>query len=245
VTAQPTETGQPPAAIDLRGVSKTFGSGELAHEALRGVDLTVRPGELVMLVGPSGSGKTTLLSVVGAVLSPSGGEVRIFEQRVDGLDALRLAQLRRDQLGFIFQDHNLLRSLGALNNVAMPLRMQGWSRADAAARARRVLERVGLGDRLESKPAQLSGGQRARVAVARAVAGAPPVILADEPTASLDAESGQAVTTLLRELSREQQATVLIVTHDQRIFHLADRIISIADGRIVEERSQDHETHHS
>jgi putative ABC transport system ATP-binding protein len=234
-----------PYAIEVRDLQKTFGSGELAYQALRGVDLRIRAGELVMLVGPSGSGKTTLLSVIGAVLSPSAGTVRILGQQVDGLNARRLAELRRDQIGFIFQDHNLVRALTAQDNVAMPLRMQGWSTASAASRARSVLERVGLGDKLGRRPTELSGGQRARVAVARAVAGAPAVILADEPTAALDAESGLAVTSLLRELSREQRATVLVVTHDQRIFHLADRIVRIADGRIAPDEEKDHAKHPS
>lgn len=234
-----------PPAIEVVNVTKTFGSGELAQQALRGVDLAVKPGELVMLVGPSGSGKTTLLSVIGAVLAPSSGTVRILDWRIDGLDARGLAALRRDQIGFIFQDHNLVRALSSLDNVAMPLRLQGWSRAAARARSTAVLQRVGLGDKLDRRPGELSGGQRARVAVARAVAGAPPVILADEPTAALDAESGLGVTELLRELSREQRATVLVVTHDQRIFHLADRIVRIADGVIVEDRSQSHANHHS
>jgi putative ABC transport system ATP-binding protein len=231
-------------AIEVRDLTKTFGEGELAYQALRGVSLDVRPGELVMLVGPSGSGKTTLLSVIGAVLSPTGGSVEILGQRIDGLDRRGLARLRRDQIGFVFQEHNLLRALTALENVMMPLRMQGWRAADAQARARAVLGRVGLGDRLERRPAELSGGQRARVAIARAVAGAPPVILADEPTAALDAETGLAVTSLLRELSREQGATVLVVTHDQRIFHLADRIVRIADGLIAGESEHGHAQDH-
>ncbi len=232
----------PPTAIEVRALEKTFGEGELAYHALRGVDLQVRRGELVMLVGPSGSGKTTLLSAIGAVLAPSAGSVRVLGRELTGLGASELAVLRREQIGFIFQEQNLLRALTALENVTMPLCMQGWSRARATERARAVLERVGLGDKLSRLPSQLSGGQRARVAVARAVAGAPPVILADEPTAALDAESGLAVTALLRELSREQSATVLIVTHDPRIFHLADRVVRIEDGQIVEDRRQTRET---
>jgi putative ABC transport system ATP-binding protein len=221
------------SAIALRGLTKTYGEGALAVQVLRGIDMVVRQGEFMMLVGPSGSGKTTLLSILGCVLSPSGGEGFLFGQRLHGRRESELPSMRLSYIGFIFQGHNLISALSALDNVALPLRLRGWKAGAAQEEARSVLTSVGLGDKLQSLPDQLSGGQRQRVAVARAVAGRPPLILADEPTASLDAESGMQVTLLLRSLARERGHTVVVVTHDNRIFHLADRIVNIEDGRIL------------
>jgi putative ABC transport system ATP-binding protein len=222
-------------AIDARGVSKTFGEGELAVDALRGVDLQVEAGEFVMLVGPSGSGKTTLLSILGCVLSPTHGYVSILGESVSERSELELPALRRAYIGFIFQGYNLIDALSAHDNVAIGLRIRGVERASADDEAARVLERVGLEGRARNKPSQLSGGEMQRVAIARALAGRPPLVLADEPTASLDATSGRQVTEMLREISEEQHATVLVVTHDSRIFELSQRVIRIEDGRIEEQ----------
>ncbi len=220
-------------AVDARGVTKVFGEGPLAYQALRGVDFQVAPGELVMLVGPSGSGKTTLLSILGCVLTPTAGQVNLFGTPISGMRESELPAVRRALIGFVFQGHNLIASLDALDNVRVVLETRGASRRDAIREASELLERVGLGERSRSLPAQLSGGQRPRVAIARALAGAPPLLLADEPTAALDAHSGLEVTQLMLELCRERGVSVAIVTHDNRIFHLADRIVRIEDGHIV------------
>lgn len=221
------------AVIELHGLTKTYGVGALAFQALKGIDLSVQQGEFMMLVGPSGSGKTTLLSILGCVLSPTAGEGFLFGEPLHGRKERELPQLRLSYIGFIFQGHNLLAPLTAEQNVAFPLELRGYSHGAAVKEAREVLAAVGLSDKLGKRPDELSGGQRQRVAVARAVAGRPPLILADEPTASLDAETGKQVTALLKELSSQRGHTVVVVTHDSRIFHLADRTVHIEDGRLV------------
>jgi putative ABC transport system ATP-binding protein len=226
-----------PYAIEVRDVTKTYGSGETAYQALRGVDFTASRGELVMLSGPSGSGKTTLLSVLGCVLTPTSGLVRLLGEDVSRAKEADLPRLRLSYIGFVFQSHNLVEALSAGDNIAMLLQLRGRSRADAAREAARLLESVGIADKVDAKPRALSGGQRQRVAIARALAGAPPILLADEPTAALDAQNGSAVTELLRTLAKEHGHTVVVVTHDPRIFHLADRIVHIEDGLIAEKPS--------
>jgi putative ABC transport system ATP-binding protein len=221
------------AAIELKGLTKTYGEGALAFQALKGIDLTVHQGEFLMLVGPSGSGKTTLLSILGCVLSPTSGQGFLFQEPLHGRKERELPDLRLSYIGFIFQGHNLLPALTVEQNVAFPLELRGYTHAGALKEAREVLSAVGLADKLTKLPDDLSGGQRQRVAVARAVAGKPPLILADEPTASLDAEAGMQVTQLLKKLSTERGHTVVVVTHDNRIFHLADRTVHIEDGQLV------------
>ena len=220
-------------AIRAAKVEKVFGKGPLAFRALADVDFNVRQGELVMLVGPSGSGKTTLLSILGCVLRATSGEVSLFGEDVSKLSDRQLPAFRSAVIGFVFQGHNLIASLSARDNVAMIARLRGRSRKAANAEAEALLTRVGLADKLTRRPNELSGGQRQRVAIARALAGEPPLVFADEPTAALDAAAGHEVTELLVELGRERGTTVVIVTHDNRIFHLADRIVGIEDGRIV------------
>ena len=219
--------------LSAKGVTKTYGTGSVAFQALRGVDFEASAGEFVMLNGPSGSGKTTLLSIMGCVLTPTTGEVRIFDELISGKKERELPRLRLAYIGFIFQGHNLLQSLDARDNVALPMRMRGYSVREANQEAEALLERVGLKDKFDRPPSELSGGQRQRVAIARALAGRPPIILADEPTAALDAETGMSVTMLLKDMAREGGHTVVVVTHDNRIFHLADRIVNIEDGHIV------------
>jgi putative ABC transport system ATP-binding protein len=221
-------------AIDARGVQKTFGKGNLAFRALKGVDFPVGHGEFVMLAGPSGSGKTTLLSILGCVLRATEGRVRLFGEDVAALPEADLPRIRTEAIGFIFQGHNLIASLTAEQNIVLQLELRGLASREARREARALLDRVGLGDKAENKPMELSGGQRQRVAIARALAGSPPLVLADEPTAALDAENGRLVTEILRELARERGHTVVVVTHDNRIFHLADRIVHIEDGLIRE-----------
>jgi putative ABC transport system ATP-binding protein len=220
------------AAIEARRVRKVFGKGNLAFEALKGVDFAVARGEFVMLAGPSGSGKTTLLSILGCVLSPTEGEVNLLGERVSRLDEAELPRVRTAYIGFIFQGHNLIASLTAEQNITLQLELRGIDTASARKEALDLLGKVGLADKADRKPMDLSGGQRQRVAIARALAGSPPLILADEPTAALDAENGRRVTEILRELARERGHTVVVVTHDNRIFHLADRIVHIEDGLI-------------
>ena len=222
-------------AVEVEGVTKTYGTGALTFTALRDVSLRVARGEIVMLVGPSGSGKTTLLSVIGCVLRPSAGRVALFGTEIADRSERELPEIRKALIGFVFQGHNLISSLTVRENVQLVLETRGVVRRDARRESEALLERVGLADKLDSLPAQLSGGQRQRVAIARAVAGDPPLVLADEPTAALDAQAGLAVTTLLAELSRERGTTVVIVTHDSRIFGFGDRIVHIADGRMAPE----------
>jgi putative ABC transport system ATP-binding protein len=221
-------------AVDARAVSKSYGAGALSFLALKGVDFSVRRGEFVMLVGPSGSGKTTLLSILGCVLTPTSGALSLFGRSVTDAPASALPTLRLQNIGFIFQGHNLVAGLTAAENVELLLELRGRSRAASRREAMELLSAVGLADKAERKPSDLSGGQRQRVAIARALAGSPPLILADEPTASLDAQSGLMVTALLRQLATERGHTVVVVTHDNRIFHLADRIVHIEDGQITE-----------
>ena len=226
-----------PYAIEVRDLTKTYGSGNTAYQALKGVDFVASRGEFVMLSGPSGSGKTTLLSVLGCVLTPTTGDVKLLGDDISHAKEKELPRLRLSYIGFVFQSHNLIDALSARDNVAMLLELRGQSRREATREATRLLESVGLGDKVDSKPRDLSGGQRQRVAIARALAGAPPSLLADEPTAALDAHNGLAVTELLRSLAKEHGHTVVVVTHDSRIFHLADRIVHIEDGLIAEKSS--------
>jgi putative ABC transport system ATP-binding protein len=224
-------------AIELRKLSKVYGTGELAFHALKGIDLVVPAGQFMMLIGPSGSGKTTLLSILGCVLAPSNGEGFLFGSALHSRAESERPALRLQYIGFIFQGHNLMPSMSAAENVAFPLELRGYSKSNARKEALDVLDAVGLSDKANRRPDELSGGQRQRVAVARAVAGRPPLILADEPTASLDAESGMQVTQLLKRLSSERGHTVVVVTHDNRIFHLADRMVHIEDGQLVAKSS--------
>lgn len=222
-------------AIDVRGATKTYGSGATAYQALKGVDFYAEKGELVMLCGPSGSGKTTLLSILGCVLGPTTGSVKLLGEEVSSATEKDLPRLRLSYVGFVFQANNLLASLTATENIATLLELRGTPPKKARKEAKSLLEQVGLHDKLDARPAELSGGQRQRVAIARAVAGRPPIILADEPTAALDAQNGLIATELLRSQAKKHGHTVVVVTHDNRIFHLADRIVHIEDG-LIEER---------
>ncbi|MBK7861861.1 MAG: ABC transporter ATP-binding protein [Archangiaceae bacterium] len=221
--------------IEVRKLRKAYGGGALAQTVLHDVDLSVRSGEVLMLVGPSGSGKTTLLSILGCVLTPSGGSVQLAGHELMGVPEASLPMMRLRYIGFIFQSHNLLPSLSALDNVRLPLLLRGWSSGRATAESTELLESVGLRDKLVCLPSQLSGGQAQRVAIARALAGRPPIILADEPTAALDAHTGQGVMETLTRLAHEGGHTVVVVTHDNRIFKFGDRIVRIEDGRITED----------
>jgi len=217
--------------IEIRGLVKSYGAGPAAVHALRGVSLDVALGEILMLMGPSGSGKTTLLSIMGCILRATSGSVKINGREVVGLPETELPRVRLQHFGFVFQGFNLFPALTAKENVQVALRLKQGPRAEAA----RLLEQVGLGDKLNAYPADLSGGQKQRVAIARALAGDPPIILADEPTAALDSQSGKTVMEILSGLARKRNRAVVIVTHDSRVLHYADRIIHIQDGRIPED----------
>ncbi|HJZ86112.1 MAG TPA: ABC transporter ATP-binding protein [Polyangia bacterium] len=221
--------------IEVNQVSKIYGTGSLAYRALHEVDLEVAPGEVVVLVGPSGSGKTTLLSILGCVLSPSAGSVRLMGQEVAGVPETKLPDLRLRMVGFVFQTHNLIEALPVIENVRLPLVLRGRSRKQAGREAAELLDSVGLSDKLERLPRDLSGGQKQRVAIARALAGRPPILLADEPTASLDAATGAQVMETFTGLAHQRGHTVVVVTHDSRIFKYGDRLVHIEDGRIQEE----------
>jgi putative ABC transport system ATP-binding protein len=221
--------------VDVRGVHKVYGTGAVAFEALKGIDFYAARGEFVMLSGPSGSGKTTLLSILGCVLQPTEGVVSLFGRDIAAAREADLPAIRLELIGFVFQGFNLIASLSAAENVALVLKLRGWSPGDARREAAALLADVGLGDRVDALPRDLSGGQRQRVAIARALAGRPPLLLADEPTANLDGHTGLQVTTMLRDLARAHNSTVVVVTHDNRIFDLADRRVHIEDGRIQEE----------
>jgi putative ABC transport system ATP-binding protein len=212
---------------------KSFGSGPQRTPILQGVNVEVARGETVFLVGPSGSGKTTLLSILGCILTPDRGSVQVLGQEIAGMRPEQLTALRRRSLGFIFQSFNLFPNLSALDNIRLVLAMRGLPGKAACARAADLLHQVGLGARAQLRPAQLSTGECQRVAVARALADDPAILLADEPTASLDADNGQAVLELLSRLTRERGTTLVVVTHDSRIFPFADRILKLQDGRLT------------
>ncbi len=224
-------------AVRLRAVTKTFGSGANAVHALRGIDLDVAPGRLVMLVGPSGCGKTTLVSIISGVLDSDGGSAEVFGVDWNVLNTDQRARRRQELVGFVFQQFNLIPTLNIAENVSVPLLIRGMKEKDALERAADALRRVGLGERTRSLPGQLSGGQQQRVAIARAVVAMPRLIVCDEPTASLDAKRGQDVLEIIHEASRTTDASnqprcVIVVTHDSRIFHYADQIIEMDDGRL-------------
>jgi putative ABC transport system ATP-binding protein len=222
--------------LRLEGVSKTFGDGPSAVEAVADASLTVDPGELVLLMGPSGAGKSTLLQLCGALLRPSRGKIWLAGAEVTALDERQLPPIRLAKLGFVFQAFQLLANLNALENVRLVLEAAGKNRADADQRARDLLADLGLEDRIRAKPATLSGGQKQRVAVARALANDPPLILADEPTGNLDSKTGAAVMRLLETAVRERGKSVLCATHDQRVKEVADRIVWIEDGHLSDGR---------
>jgi putative ABC transport system ATP-binding protein len=223
------------AVIEAKGVRMVLGHGAGQVEALRGVNLALRGGELTLLMGPSGSGKTTLLSVLGCMLTPTEGKVEVCGHSTNGADAESLARLRRSHIGFIFQSYHLFPTLEAIDNVRLAIDVRAEYGAPARVRAADALGRVGLAHKLHSYPRELSGGEQQRVAIARAIVGNPSAVLADEPTAALDTKNGLAIMTLLAEIARDPRRGVLVVTHDPRLVPFADRIVYIEDGSIVRE----------
>jgi putative ABC transport system ATP-binding protein len=225
-------------AVFCKSVTKSYVTGPTKVMALRGVDLEVRQGELLMLVGPSGCGKTTLISVVAGILDHDEGECLVFQRDLRGMGQTKKTRYRGQNVGFVFQAYNLLPTLTALENVSVPLLILGVARKEAQERAKDILEQVGLADRMSASPAQLSGGQQQRVAIARALIHGPKLIVCDEPTSALDAETGQRVMEVLRDSALSSERALIIVTHDNRIFNFADRIARMEDGRIVSVESQ-------
>lgn len=226
-------TESPPAAIRARGVTKSFGAGDTKVTVLKGIDLDVRLGELLLLVGESGGGKTTLLSVIAGILDIDEGQLDVLGIPLPELSNAKKTRFRGRTMGFVYQQFNLLPALTAAENVAVPLFIHGVRRGEALARARTMLERVGLGDRTEFLPSKLSGGQQQRVAIARALVPEPRLLICDEPTAALDGPNGQKIMELLREIGRSPDRAVVVVTHDSRVFHFGDRIAELTDGQIV------------
>ena len=222
-----------PVMMEAIDVVKSLGEGAGQVLALKGVSVSLKGGELTLLMGPSGSGKTTLLSLLGCMLSPTAGLVRIGGRTVTGLRPEELAKVRRQSIGFIFQSYHLFPTLTAQENARLPLDVRGERTLDALNKAQQALITVGLAHKFNSFPRDLSGGEQQRVAIARAVVGAPSVVLADEPTAALDKENGLAIMTVLSDIAKDPARAVFVVTHDPRIEPFADRILRIEDGRIV------------
>jgi putative ABC transport system ATP-binding protein len=232
-------TGVNQPAVACRGVTKEYGSGSYAVRALRGVDLDVYAGELTLLVGPSGCGKTTLLSVVAGILDPSHGQVQVLGTDLTRMRSFRKVRFRRDNIGFVFQQFNLLPALTAAENVTIPLLIAGWSRRKALNVANEWLGRLGMGERARALPSELSGGQQQRVAIARALVHHPRLLVCDEPTSALDAKSGHTIMEILRNVAVEGERAVIIVTHDSRVLEFGDRIARMEDGHIVDVERRD------
>lgn len=226
--------------VSTQNLVKIYGHGATAVHALRGINLTIQPGEFVAVMGPSGCGKSTLLHLIGGLDRPTSGTVMVDGEDLTKLSDDQVTALRRRKMGFIFQFFNLIPVLNALENAALPMILDGTRSDEALKRAREWLERVGLGHRLNHKPAELSGGEQQRVAIARALASDPAIILADEPTGNLDSRASEEIAMLLRQISSDWGRTILLVTHDPRIAAYADRIVFLKDGQIVDETVMEH-----
>ncbi len=222
-----------PSAVKVRGMIKSFGTGDTKITVLKGIDLEVRMGELLLLVGESGGGKTTLLSAIAGILDIDEGDLDVLGVALTQLSGSKKTNFRGLSMGFVFQQFNLLPALTAAENVAVPLLIRGIAKSEAIDRARAMLEKVGLDDRTEFLPKNLSGGQQQRVAIARALVSEPRLLICDEPTAALDGENGQKIMAILRDVGRSPERAVIVVTHDSRVFHFGDRIAKLTDGRIV------------
>ncbi len=225
-------------AVVCRGVTKDFGSGDTKVQALCGVDVDIRYGEMTLLVGESGCGKTTLISIMAGLLDPTAGEVFLLGQDRRQLKGSQLVRFRAENIGFVFQQYNLIPSLTAVENAAVPLIIRGMRRHEAVERAQVMMDEVGLGDRCMSLPSQLSGGQQQRVAIARALVNEPRLLVCDEPTAALDAHSGRTVMDLIKRVTVKADRAVIVVTHDNRVFDLGDRIVTMSDGLVENVKSR-------
>jgi putative ABC transport system ATP-binding protein len=230
----------PERAVMCRAVTKQFGDGDTKVMALRGLDLDVYPGQMTLLVGPSGCGKTTLISIIAGLLDATSGQVEVLGRDLGKLRGRALVDFRGAHIGFVFQQYNLLPALTAAENAAVPLIIAGVRRKDAVAKAAAILESVGMADKVNTLPAHLSGGQQQRVAIARALVHEPRLLVCDEPTAALDAQSGQTVMELLRRVAVQPGRAVIVVTHDSRVFGFGDRIVYMSDGHIEKVEEQTH-----
>ncbi len=233
-TTAAVETPELPVAVRIRGLTKNFGTGDQQVKALAGVDLDIYSGQMSLIVGPSGCGKTTLLSVIAGILNADEGEVTVFGETVTKMSDRLKTRFRARHLGFVFQQYNLLPALTAAENASVPLVIAGWRKAPAVRKAAQVLSSIGMGKKIDSLPSQLSGGQMQRVAIARALVHDPELLVCDEPTAALDHETGLTVMQLLRESAVRPNRAVVIVTHDNRVFHFGDRITHMDDGRVAQ-----------
>ncbi|WP_318656079.1 ABC transporter ATP-binding protein [Qipengyuania atrilutea] len=231
------------AAISTRGVTRDFKAGQQTITVLHGIDLDIRAGELTYLVGESGSGKTTLISIMCGILWPTQGEVKVFGTDIYSLTDTNLVEFRLQNIGFIFQQYNLIPSIDAASNAAVPLIAQGMDRLEARERAVAMMEKLNIGDQVDKLPNQLSGGQQQRVAISRALVHEPRLVVCDEPTAALDAGSGRRVMDLLRDVAVAEDRACIIVTHDNRVFDLADRILVLEDGKITHDGTDMPEDH--
>lgn len=228
-------------AVHVRAVTKTFGTGEAAVPALKGVDFSARMGELLMIVGPSGCGKTTLLSVIAGTLNFNGGEIDVFGSPLHHMKPRDITEFRKHNVGFIFQQFNLIPTLSCVENVSVPLLINGVSRRVAERKAEAMLDQLGLSGRGHERPTNLSGGQQQRVAIARALVHEPRLVICDEPTSALDKDTGGHIMDLLHDVARHPKRSVIVVTHDNRIFKYADRLTEMEDGRV--ERVHDQAGH--
>lgn len=226
--------------VDVRAVDKSFGDGPDRIDVLKKVNLQACTGEIMMLVGPSGCGKTTLLSAIAGTLRVDAGNIQVFGSALETMSGGALTRFRSTNIGFIFQQFNLIPTLSVAENVGIPLLIQGASASKALDRSRAILDKVGLGTRWKERPNKLSGGEQQRVAIARALVHEPPLVICDEPTAALDARNGEIVLDLFRQVARSPERAVIIVTHDNRIFPYADRIARMDDGEIIEVSEQAH-----
>jgi len=219
--------------LDIKGLTRTYKMGQVEVNALAGVDLQINKGDFIAIMGRSGSGKSTLLNMIGCLDQPTSGSIIIDGQEVSSLKKNSLPRLRREKIGFVFQQHNLLPTLTALENVMLPLKYTRVPKAKARQMAAEALEKVGLGDRMDHKPTEMSGGQQQRVAIARALINNPAIILADEPTGAVDTQTAKDIIGLMRELNQKNKQTFIIVTHDSLVADATDKVIKMTDGKIV------------
>ncbi|HQR43875.1 MAG TPA: ABC transporter ATP-binding protein, partial [Gemmatales bacterium] len=219
-------------AVRCQGLTKEYGTGDNKVMALSGIDVDINYGEMTLLVGPSGCGKTTLISLIAGLLNPTSGTIQVLDQELTKISSGKKTRFRGESVGFVFQQYNLLPALNAAENAAIPLIINGVDRRKAVKKATECLEMVGMGNRARSLPSQLSGGQQQRVAIARSLVIEPKLLVCDEPTAALDAKSGQTVMQLLRQVAVQQDRAVIVVTHDNRVFGYGDRIVEMEDGTV-------------
>ncbi|MFO0813949.1 MAG: ABC transporter ATP-binding protein [Gemmatales bacterium] len=226
-------------AVRCQGLTKEYGTGDNKVMALSGIDVDINYGEMTLLVGPSGCGKTTLISIIAGLLNPTSGTIQVLDQELTKISSGKKTRFRGESVGFVFQQYNLLPALNAAENAAIPLIINGVDRRKAVKKATECLEMVGMGNRARSLPSQLSGGQQQRVAIARSLVIEPKLLVCDEPTAALDAKSGQTVMQLLRQVAVQQDRAVIVVTHDNRVFGYGDRIVEMEDGTVKRVYSRD------